>query len=145
MQRTPIDARWQDLDVIERLVRESRTVAVAGLSDRPGRPSLGVARYLVRAGLTVYPVNPKLSSWEGLTAYESLTDVPGPIDVVDVFRRPEHVPEIARQAVAVGAGALWLQLGVISPEAATIAAESGLDVVMDRCMAVEHREVVGWS
>lgn len=145
MQRTPIDARWQDLDVIERLVRESRTVAVVGLSDRPGRPSLGVARYLVRAGLTVYPVNPKLSSWEGLTAYESLTDVPGPIDVVDVFRRPEHVPEIARQAVAVGAGALWLQLGVISPEAATIAAEGGLDVVMDRCMAVEHREVVGWS
>jgi predicted CoA-binding protein len=145
MQRTPIDSRWQDLAVIERLVRESRTVAVVGLSDRPGRPSLGVARYLVRAGLTVYPVNPALSSWEGLTAYKSLSDVPGPIDVVDVFRRPEFVPEVAREAVAIGAGALWLQLGVISPEAATIASEGGLDVVMDRCMAVEHREVVGWS
>lgn len=145
MQRTPIDSRWQDLAVIERLVRESRTVAVVGLSDRPGRPSLGVARYLVRAGLTVYPVNPALSSWEGLTAYKSLSDVPGPIDVVDVFRRPEFVPEVAREAVAVGAGALWMQLGVISEEAATIASEGGLDVVMDRCMAVEHREVVGWS
>jgi uncharacterized protein len=145
MQRTEIEPRWQDLAVIERLVRESRTVAVVGLSDRPGRPSLGVARYLVRAGLTVYPVNPTLTTWEGLTAYKSLADVPSPIDVVDVFRRPVHVPEIAREAVAVGAGALWMQLGVISPEAATIASEGGLDVVMDRCIAVEHREVVGWS
>ena len=145
MQRTQIDPRWQDLAVIERLVRESRTVAVVGLSDRPGRPSLGVARYLVRAGLTVFPVNPALSTWEGRPAYKSLADVPEPIDVVDVFRRPSHAPDVAREAVAVGAGALWLQLGVISPEAAAIASEAGLDVVMDRCMAVEHREVVGWS
>jgi predicted CoA-binding protein len=145
MQRTQIDPRWQDLAVIEKLVRESRTVAIVGLSDRPGRPSLGVARYLVRAGLTVYPVNPALSSWEGLTAYESLADVPRPIDVVDVFRRSEYLPDIAHEAVAAGAGALWMQLGVISPEAASIASEAGLDVVMDRCMAVEHREVVGWS
>lgn len=145
MQRTGIDPRWQDLTVIERLVRESRTVAVVGLSASPLRPSFGVARYLVRAGLRVYPVNPALSSWEGLTAYKSLADVPEPIDVVDVFRRPEFVPDVAREAVTVGAGALWMQLGVISPEAAKIAAEGGLDVVMDRCFAVEHREVVGWS
>lgn len=145
MRRTEIDPRWQNLTVIERLVRESRTVAVVGLSTNQSRPSFGVARYLVRAGLTVLPVNPALTSWEGLTAYASLADVPVPIDVVDVFRRPEHVPAIAEQAVAVGAGALWLQLGVISPEGAAIAADGGLDVVMDRCMAVEHREVVGWS
>jgi predicted CoA-binding protein len=145
MQRTEIDPRWQDLAVIERLVRESRTVAVVGLSAAPGRPSAGVARYLLSAGLTIYPVNPALSSWEGLTAYRSLAEVPKPIDVVDVFRRPEHAPGVAEEAVAAGAGALWLQLGVISPEAATIAAAGGLDVVMDRCFAVEHREVVGWS
>jgi predicted CoA-binding protein len=145
MQRTEIDPRWQDLAVIERLVRESRTVAVVGLSDRPDRPSFGVARYLVRAGLTVYPVNPALTKWEGLTAYKSLAEIPSPIDIVDVFRRPEHAPGVAREAVAAGAGALWLQLGVISTEAARTAEEAGLDVVMDRCLAVEHREVVGWS
>jgi predicted CoA-binding protein len=145
MQRTEIDPRWRDLAVIERLVRESRTVAVVGLSDKPGRPSFGVARYLVRAGLTVYPVNPALTEWQGLPAYATLAEVPGHIDVVDVFRRPEHVPAIAKEAVAVDADALWLQLGVISPQAATLAAEGGLDVVMDRCFAVEHREVVGWS
>jgi predicted CoA-binding protein len=145
MRRTEIHPRWQDLAVIERLVHESRTVAVVGLSDDATRPSFGVARYLVRAGLTVFPVNPALTSWQGLTAYASLADVPEHIDVVDVFRRPEHVPAIARDAVAVGAGALWLQLGVISPEAAEIAAEGGLDVVVDRCFAVEHREVAGWS
>jgi uncharacterized protein len=145
MQRTEIDPRWQDLAVIERLVRESRTVAVVGLSASPSRPSHGVARYLLRAGLTVYPVNPNLTSWQGLTAYKSLADVPEQIDIVDVFRRPEHAPGIAEEAVAAGAGALWLQLGVISAPAAAVAAEAGLAVVMDRCLAVEHREVVGWS
>lgn len=131
--------------MIERLVRESRTVAVVGLSADPGRPSFGVAAYLVRAGLTVYPVNPALTTWRGLPAYATLADVPGHIDIVDVFRRPEHVPALAAEAVAVGADALWLQLGVIAPSAAALAAEAGLDVVMDRCLAVEHREVVGWS
>lgn len=145
MQRTDIDPRWQDLSVIERLVREARAVAVVGLSPDPGRPSFGVARYLRRAGLRILPVNPKLTSWEGLEAYASLADLPEPVDIVDVFRRPEHVPAIARDAVAAGAGALWLQLGVISTSGAAIAAEGGLDVVMDRCLAVEHREVVGWS
>jgi predicted CoA-binding protein len=145
MQRTETDPRWQDLAVIERLVRESRTVAVVGLSANPSRPSFGVARYLVRAGLTVFPVNPKLTSWQGLTAYKALADVPEPIDIVDVFRRPEHARGVAEEAVAAGAGALWLQLGVISAPAAAIATEAGLDVVMDRCLAVEHREVVGWS
>jgi uncharacterized protein len=145
MQRTDIDPRWQNLAVIERLVREARTIAVVGLSPDPARPSHGVARYLRRSGLRILPVNPNLTSWEGLPAYASLADVPPGVDVVDVFRRPEHVPAIARDAVAIGAGALWLQLGVLSPEGAELAAEGGLDVVMDRCLAVEHREVVGWS
>jgi predicted CoA-binding protein len=145
MQRTGTDPRWQDLAVIERLVRESRTVAVVGLSDRPDRPSYGIGRYLVGAGLTVYPVNPMLTTWQGLTAYKSLADVPEHIDIVDVFRRPSHALGVAQEAVAVGAGALWLQLGVISQPAAEVAGAAGLDVVMDRCLAVEHREVVGWS
>jgi uncharacterized protein len=145
MQRTEIDPRWQDLEVIERLVREARTVAVVGLSDNPGRPSFGVARYLVRSGLRILPVNPALSEWQGLPVYPSVAALPEPVDVVDVFRRPEHVPAIAREAVELGAAALWLQLGVLSPEGARIAAEGGLDVVVDRCLAVEHREVVGWS
>ena len=145
MQRTDIDPRWQDLAVIERLVRESRTIAVVGLSADPQRPSHGVARYLRRSGMRILPVNPALTSWEGLPAYASLADLPSGVDIVDVFRRPEHVPDIAREAVAIGAGALWLQLGVLSDEGARIAAEGGLDVVMDRCLAVEHREVVGWS
>lgn len=145
MQRTEIDPRWQDLEVIERLVRESRTVAVVGLSADPRRPSHEVARYLRNSGLVVLPVNPALSTWNGIPAYPALDALPMAPDIVDVFRRPEFTPEIAEQAVAIGAGALWLQLGVISDRAARIAAAGGLDVVMDRCLAVEHREVVGWS
>lgn len=145
MHRIGIDPRWQDLDVIERLVRESRTVAVVGLSPDPKRPSHHVASYLRASGLRIMPVNPGLARWEGLTTYPSLDSLPEAPDIVDVFRRPEFAPEIASAAVAAGAGALWLQIGVISDEAAEIAAAGGLDVVMDRCLLVEHREVVGWS
>ncbi|WP_156754778.1 CoA-binding protein [Actinokineospora pegani] len=145
MRGDGINPVWQDLGVIERLVREARRVAVVGLSARPDRPSHGVARYLAAAGIEVVPVNPALTEWEGRKAYPSLTEVPGHLDVVDVFRRPSEVEEVAREAVAVGAGALWLQLGVINNQAARVAGEAGLDVVVDRCLAVEHREVVGWS
>lgn len=145
MQRTEIDPRWQDIDVIERLVRESRTVAVVGLSPDPRRPSHGVAKYLMASGLRIFAVNPEITSWNGQPSFSSLDALPEPPDIVDVFRRPEFAAEIAEQAVAAGAGALWLQLGVINTEAARIAEAAGLDVVMDRCVAVEHREVVGWS
>jgi predicted CoA-binding protein len=145
MQRTAIDPRWQDIDVIERLVREVRTVAVVGLSPDPRRPSHGVARGLRASGLRIMPVNPEITSWEGITAYPSLDALPETPDIVDVFRRSEHAVDLASQAVAVGAGALWLQIGVINEAAARLAAAAGLDVVMDRCLLVEHREVVGWS
>ncbi|OLR90045.1 CoA-binding protein [Actinokineospora bangkokensis] len=140
-----VDPVWQDLGTIERLVRESRTIAVVGLSDRPERPSFGVARYLVAAGLTVFPVNPALRTWQGLTAYPSLAEVPEHVDVVDVFRKPADVEPVVRDAIAAGAGAVWFQLGVVNPAAAQLAADAGLAVVVDRCLAVEHREVVGWS
>jgi uncharacterized protein len=145
MQRTEINPRWQDIDVIERLVRESRTVAVVGLSPDPHRPSHGVAKYLLASGLRVFAVNPLITTWLGQPSYPSLSDLPEAPDIVDVFRRPEFAVGVARDAVDAKAGALWLQLGVISEEAALIASEAGLDVVMDRCLAVEHREVVGWS
>jgi predicted CoA-binding protein len=137
--------RWQDPAVIERLVREARRVAVVGLSANPMRPSHGVARYLRRAGLTILPVNPALESWEGLPAYASLADIDEPVDIVEVFRTPRAALEVAEQAVKAGAGALWLQMGVINEAAAELASAGGLDVVMDRCMAVEHREIAGWG
>jgi predicted CoA-binding protein len=145
MHRTAIDPRWQDIDVMERLVREARTVAVVGLSPDPRRPSHGVARGLRASGLRIMPVNPAIKTWEGITAYPSLDTLPEAPDIVDVFRRSEHAVDVAAQAVAVGAGALWLQIGVINEAAARLAADAGLDVVMDRCLLVEHREVVGWS
>lgn len=132
---------WHDPEVIRRVVTGARTVAVVGASPDPGRPSHGVARYLHAAGLRIFPVNPSIETLFGLTAYPTLSDVPEPVDIVDVFRRPEYATGIAIEAVHVKAGALWLQLGVVNDEAARIAANGGLDVVMDRCLAIEHRRL----
>ena len=132
-----------DDDALERVVRGARTVAVVGVSPNPARPSHGVAAYLHRSGLRVFPVNPAIRELFGLTAYPSLAEVPERVDIVDVFRRPSVIVPVAEQAVAIGAGALWLQLGVINEEAAEIARSGGLDVVMDRCLKVEHQRLVG--
>lgn len=132
-----------DDGVLERVVRGARTVAVVGVSPNPARPSHGVAAYLHRSGLRVFPVNPAIHELFGLTAYPSLAEIPERVDVVDVFRRPSVVVPVAEQAVAIGAGALWLQLGVINEEAAEIARSGGLDVVVDRCLKVEHQRLVG--
>jgi hypothetical protein len=102
-----------------------------------------VAAYLHRNGLRVYPVNPAITDLFGLTAYPSLADLPERVDIVDVFRRPEYVTSIAEQAVAARAGALWLQLGVINEQAAEIAEAGGLDVVMNRCLRVDHGRLLG--
>jgi hypothetical protein len=132
---------WHDPDVIRRVVTGARTIAVVGASPDPARPSHGVARYLHAAGLRIFPVNPSIDTLFGLTVYPSLADVPEPVDIVDVFRRPEHATDIATEAVRIKAGALWLQLGVINEQAARIAADGGLDVIMDRCLAIEHRRL----
>ena len=124
------------------LLRRARRIAIVGASPDPARPSNDVMAYLLAAGYDCIPVNPSAPEVLGRRAFPDLasaTAAGGRFDIVDVFRRPEVTPAIARQAVETGAGALWLQLGVVSWEAARIAAEAGMPVVMDRCTAIEHR------
>ena len=122
---------------IAAILERTRRIAVVGASDDPRRPSYGVVGRLITAGYEVIPVNPNLASVHGIPAFAHLEEVEGPIDLVDVFRRAEYAPQIARDAVAVGAGAVWLQQGVRSREARTIAADGGLGYVEDACLAVE--------
>ena len=136
-------ARYQDPRTILATLRSARTVAIVGLSKDPLRPSHFIGFYLKRHGYRIVPVNPRESEVLGEKSYPSLKDIPFPVDVVDVFRRPDAVPDIARDAVAIGAKALWLQFGVISPEDVRIAHEGGLAVVMDRCLKVEHARLLG--
>lgn len=124
-------------DVVRAILGYARRIAVVGLSDKPWRDSYAVARALLDDGYEIVPVNPHIREVFGLPSYPSLLEVPGPVDVVDVFRRPEALVEVAEQAVAVGARALWLQLGLSSPEARRIATGAGLDYVEDRCLKVE--------
>jgi predicted CoA-binding protein len=123
------------------ILAEARTIAVVGLSSDPSRPSHDVAAYLQRAGYRIVPVNPNESEVLGERAYPSLLDVDGEqrIDVVDVFRRAEHTPAVARDAVRIGADMLWLQQGIVSEEARSIAETGGLVVVMDACIRTVHR------
>lgn len=126
------------------LLRRSRRIALVGASPNPGRPSHGVMRYLMHHGYECVPVNPHAREVLRIRSHRTLEEAvaeTGPFDIVDVFRRPEHAAAIARSAVATGARALWLQLGVVSWEAAEIAHEGGLNVVMDRCTAMDHRRL----
>ena len=134
---------YQDPQVILRMLRAARTVAIVGLSKDPLRPSNFIGFYLKRHGYKIVPVNPREQEILGEKSYPSLKDIPFPVVIVNVFRRPDAVPDIAREAVAIGAKALWLQFGVISPEGARIAENGGLDVIMDRCMKVEHARHLG--
>lgn len=135
-------ARYQDPAVIRHALT-MRRVAIVGLSADELRASNFVGRYLLMHGYEVIPVNPKAKEILGQACYASLKDIPGPVDTVDVFRKPDAVPDIARDAVAIGAKCLWLQYNVISEEGAAIATAGGLDVVMDRCMKVEHARYLG--
>ena len=129
--------------MIAGLVRDARTIAIVGLSPNPLRPSNFVGVYLQRHGYRVIPVNPREREILGERSYASLAEIPEHVDIVDVFRQPDAVPAIAEEAVAIGAGALWLQFGVISPAGAEIARQGGLQVVMDRCLKVEHARHLG--
>jgi predicted CoA-binding protein len=129
------------------LLGDAKVIAVVGLSANPDRPSNQVAWYLHHQGYQLFGVNPRCPEPEvfGVPVLSSLDQVPEPIDIVDVFRRPEHTPEVAREAVAVGARTLWLQLGIRSDEARAIATEAGLRYVEDRCLKVDHARLLGRS
>jgi predicted CoA-binding protein len=124
--------------VIRRLIAGARTVAIVGMSADPQKASSFVASYLQHEGYRIVPVNPRGGRVLGETIYADLASIPIPVDIVDVFRPPNEAPTFARQAVAIGAKALWLQLRIVNFEAARIATEAGLDVVMDRCLKMEH-------
>jgi predicted CoA-binding protein len=123
---------------IPELLRSARTIAVVGLSAKQTRASYGVSRYLQHRGYRIIPVNPLETEVLGEKAYARLEDVPDRIDIVDIFRRSEYVPDIVDSAIRVGAGAVWMQEGVVHEEAAEKARLAGLTVVMDRCILKEH-------
>jgi predicted CoA-binding protein len=135
--------RYQDPLTIQRVIHNARTIAIVGLSANELRASNFVGLYLKRHGYRVIPINPRESEILGEVSYPSLSDAPVPVDIVNVFRAPDALPAIARDAVAIHAGALWCQFGVINEEGARIAEEGGLPVVMDRCLKVEHARYVG--
>lgn len=125
------------------IIKKYRTVAVVGLSSDPGRPSHQVARYLQAHGYRIIPVNPGCQEVLGEKCYASLADIPEPVEIVDIFRNLEAVPGIVAQAIAVGAKVVWLQLGLEHPQAAAQARAAGLQVVMNRCLKIEHASLAG--
>jgi uncharacterized protein len=136
-------ARYQDPSAIQRVLHTAGTIAVVGLSANELRASYFVGYYLKRHGYRVIPVNPREKEILGEVSYASLRDVPVPVDVVNVFRAPDALPEIARDAVAINARSLWCQFGVINEEGARIAEDGGVTVIMDRCLKIEHARYVG--
>ena len=136
---------------LRRLLKQLRRIAVVGVSRDWNRPSHFVAKYLIDHGYTVFPVNPRYEEVLGRPCYPDLASAhraQGPIDVVDCFRRSSDIEPIARDAIAVGARCLWMQLGVVNEAAAALAREAGLEVVMDRCMKIEHARLfggLGWA
>ena len=128
-----------DSTQIRELLKESKTLAIVGVSDKPDRPSYGVAQYLrEHSHYTIFLVNPMLETVLGEKVYHSLSEIPEHIDLVDIFRKPADCSEVLAEAIAVGAGAIWLQLGITSPEVLARGTEAGLSVVMDRCLKVDY-------
>ncbi|MBU0742057.1 CoA-binding protein [bacterium] len=124
-------------DRVAAILRDMKRVAVVGISDKPERASHGITRFLVGLGVEVVGINPMLEEVLGVKVYPSLADVPGSLDVVDIFRRSETVPPVVDEAIAVGAGTVWMQEGVVNEDAARAARNAGLDVIMDRCIYKE--------
>ena len=135
--------RYQDPLTIQHVLHTASTIAVVGLSSNELRASNFVGYYLRRHGYRVVPVNPRETEILGERCYPSLLDIPVPVDVVNVFRAPHALPGIAREAVAIHAGALWCQFGVINEESAQIAEDGGVAVIMDRCLKIEHARYAG--
>ena len=135
--------RYQDPVTIQRVIHTAKTIAIVGLSRNELRASYFVGFYLKRHGYRVIPVNPREREILGERSFKRLTDVPVPVDIVNVFRAPEALPAIAEEAVAVGATNLWCQFSVVNEEGGRIAETGGLSVIMDRCIKVEHARYVG--
>ena len=127
-----------EADRITKLLESCKTIAVVGLTDTPTRPSYGVSHYMQSQGYRIIPVNPNITQWMGEKAYPSLLDVPEKIDIVNIFRRPDAVPEVVEQAIQIKAPAIWMQEGVVHHEAAEKARKAGIFVVMDKCILKEH-------
>lgn len=128
----------QSLSVIDEILKSTKTIALVGFSPKVNRPSYIVGKYLLDAGFTVYPVNPGISEVLGHTVYPDLASIPGPVDIVDIFRRSEDVYPIVEAAIAIGARGIWMQQGIVNTEAAALAEKAGLLVVMDRCLKIDH-------
>ena len=126
--------------VIRDILQSTKTIAVVGLSPKPSRPSNQVARYLKDAGYTIFPVNPGQETLLDLPCYPNLQAIPGPVDMVDIFRRPEHVLPVVKEAISIDAKVVWMQTGIINQEAAELAEQAGLAVIMDRCTMVDHMD-----
>jgi predicted CoA-binding protein len=136
-----VNSEYQQTEIIQKILKNARTIAVVGLSDNPSRPSYDVASFLQSKGFKIIPVNPKIEAALGEKSFPDLSSVPGSIDVVDIFRRSEDVGPVVAEAIERGARAVWMQLGIVNDEAADRASEAGLDVVMDRCMKIEYRRL----
>jgi len=137
-----------DSDKLRRILRTSRTIAVVGLSGQWHRPSYFAAKYMQEHGFRVIPVNPTYDTILGEKSYKSLRDIPEKVDVVDCFRKSAEIPAIAEDAIAIGAKVLWMQLGVVNPEARKRAESAGLEVVEDHCVKIEHGRFfggLGWA
>ena len=128
-------------DEIRTILRDSKTIAVVGISEREKRASKYVSEYMQREGYRIYPVNPNLDTWNGLKVYDSLVDIPEKVDIVDVFRRSSRVLPIAVDVVEIGAKVMWLQQGIVNDEAASVVSVAGVKVVMDSCIMVEHKSM----
>ena len=132
----------EKIAIIRKMLIDSRTIAVVGLSPKPHRPSHQVARYLMEAGYTIIPVNPGQNTILGLTCYPNLQAIPTPVDMVDIFRRPEAVLPIVEDAIDIGAKFIWMQEGIVNEDAAEKAEEAGLAVIMDRCTKIDHMNLL---
>ncbi|NIP38159.1 MAG: CoA-binding protein [Candidatus Dadabacteria bacterium] len=132
-----------DIKGLRRILKECKTIAMVGLSQKWNRPSNYAAKYLLLHGYEVIPVTPTYEEVLGQKCYGSILDIPKKVDVVDCFRKPEEIPKLAKDAVKIGAKVLWMQLGIVNEEARKIAEDAGLEVVMNRCMKIEHGRIFG--
>jgi uncharacterized protein len=132
----------EDDKIIENILRKAKTIAVIGASPKPWRDSGSIAQFLIGKGYKVIPVNPKYQEVLGLKCYPDLKSIGSAVDIVDIFRKPEEVLPVVDDAIAIGATTIWMQLGVVNVEAAERAEKAGLQVIMDRCIAIDHRALV---